>query len=270
MKRLRRAVMIALSTLLAAYAALAGLIFFAQRGMIFPVPPGAREPSLPGGALLRIPTPAGTVFAFHVPAPPGAPTVVHFHGNGEQLGDSAYLAERFRAQGLGFFSVEYPGYGLARGAEPSESGLYAAAQAALEYLHGALGTPPERIVLFGQSLGTGVATEMAARGHGARLALVSPYTSIADMGARLLPWLPARLLVRDRFDTASKAPRLTLPVLLVHGIDDEVIPVDMSRQLARIFPRVELRLLEGAHHNDVLQVRGGAGLEALIAFARAQ
>jgi uncharacterized protein len=75
-------------TLMLCYLALCGLVFFNQRRLVFPVPAGAREPELPGSALLRIPGPEGTpVFALHVPAPPGAPTVVHFHGNGEQLAD---------------------------------------------------------------------------------------------------------------------------------------------------------------------------------------
>ena len=243
-----------LATLLLCYLALCALVFFNQRRLVFPVPPGAQEPGLPGAELLRIPGPEGsTVYALYVPAPPGAPTVVHFHGNGEQLGDETRLARLYQDAGLGFLAVEYPGYGLARGKEgPSETGLYAAAQAALGYLHGALGVPRERTVLQGQSIGSGVAVEMAKRGEGARLILITPYTSLVELGGRLFPWLPAWLLVRDRFDTVSKAPDIQVPVFIVHGTRDEIIPVDMGERLGTVFPHATVRILEGKHHNNVL------------------
>lgn len=257
-------------TLLLCYLALCGLVFFNQRRLVFPVPPGAREPVLPGSTLLRVPGPEGTeVFALHVPAPRGAPTVVHFHGNGEQLGDEAWLAQRYQEAGLGFLAVEYPGYGLARAGEgPSEEAIYAASEAALEYLHRELGVSRERTVLQGQSIGSGVAAEMAKRGQGERLVLITPYTSLVALGERLFPWLPARWLVRDRFDTAAKAPGLRLPVFILHGTRDEVIPVDMGRRLGTLFPHVTVRILEGKHHNNVLDTRDV--LEELFQFARGE
>ena len=258
-----------LATLVIAYVGLCVLVFLNQRQLVFPVPPGAREPALPGASLLRIPGPEGsTVYALHVPAPDGAPTVVHFHGNGEQLADgSTWLAQRFQDAGLGFYAVEYPGYGLAAvGQGPSEKGIYAAAERALAHLHGELGVPRERTVLQGQSLGSGVAVEMAKRGLGTRLVLITPYTSIVEVGARIFPWLPARLLVRDPFDSAAKAPELKLPVLIVHGTRDEVIPVDMGQRLGTLFPNATTRILEGKSHNDVLD-RPDI-LQELVRFAR--
>jgi len=247
--------LLVLGTLVMLYVGLCVLVFLNQRQLVFPVPPGAREPKLPGATLLRIPGPEGsTVYALHVPAPEGAPTVVHFHGNGEQLADgSTWLAQHFQEAGLGFYAVEYPGYGLAAvGQGPSEKGIYAAAERALAHLHGALGVPKERTVLQGQSLGSGVAVEMAKRGLGTRLVLITPYTSIVEVGARIFPWLPASLLVRDPFDSAAKAPELKLPVLIVHGTRDEVIPVDMGQRLGTLFPNATTRILEGKRHNDVL------------------
>jgi uncharacterized protein len=176
------------------------------------------------------------------------------------------LAQRFQEAGLGFYAVEYPGYGLAAGQEPSEKGIYAAAEAALAHLHGTLGVPRERTVLQGQSLGSGVAVEMAKRGHGARLVLISPYTSITEMGARIFPLLPASLLVRDPFDSAAKAPGIELPVLIVHGTRDEVIPVDMGQRLGTLFPNATVSLLEDRSHNDVLE-RPAILLE-MMEFAR--
>jgi alpha-beta hydrolase superfamily lysophospholipase len=265
--RAQRVFFIIAATLLLGYLALCVLVFVRQREMLFPVPPGAREPKLPGASLLRIPGPErSTVYAFHVPAPEGAPTVVHFHGNGEQLADTAWLAQRFQEAGLGFYAVEYPGYGLAAGQGPSEKGIYAAAEAALTHLHETLGVPRERTVLQGQSLGSGVAVEMAKRGHGARLVLISPYTSITEIGARIFPLLPASLLVRDPFDSATKAPGLRLPVLIVHGTRDEVIPVDMGQRLGTLFPNASVRLLEGRSHNDVFD--RPSTLQDVVRFAR--
>ncbi|WP_152621848.1 alpha/beta hydrolase [Archangium violaceum] len=259
--------LLVLVTVVIAYVGICLLVFLNQRHMVFPVPPGAREPSLRGATLLRIPGPVGSmVYAFHVPAPAGAPTVVHFHGNGEQLADGAWLAQRFQEAGLGFYAVEYPGYGLAAVQAPSETGIYAAAETALEHLHQQLGVPRELTVLQGQSLGSGVAVEMAKRGHGSRLVLITPYTSIVELGARLFSWLPASLLVRDPFDNAAKAPGLKLPVLIVHGTRDEVVPVDMGQTLGTLFPNATVRLLEGKRHNDVLDQP--ATLQELVRFAQ--
>lgn len=255
------------ATLLVGYLALCVLVFVRQREMLFPAPPGAREPELPGATLLRIPGPEGsTVYALHVPAPEGAPTVVHFHGNGEQLADTAWLAQRFQDAGLGFYAVEYPGYGLAAGQGPSEKGIYAAAETALAHLQGALEVPRERTVLQGQSLGSGVAVEMAKRDRGARLVLISPYTSVTEIGARIFPLLPASLLVRDPFDSAAKAPGLRLPVLILHGTRDEIIPVDMGQRLGALFPNATVRLLDGRSHNDVFD--RPSIFENLMRFAR--
>jgi alpha-beta hydrolase superfamily lysophospholipase len=251
------------------YLGICVLLYVRQRELLFPVPSGAREPPrLAGASLLRMNGANGApVYALHVPAPPGERTVVHFHGNGEQLADKAWLAQRYQEEGLGFYAVEYPGYGLmGEQGPPSEEGIYAAAEVALEHLKRELGVPKERTVLQGQSLGSGVAVEMAKRGYGERLVLLTPYTSIAEMGARVLPWLPVRLLVRDRFDSAAKAPGLELPVLIAHGTRDEVVPVDMGQELGKLFPNATVRLLEGRTHADVLNQR--AVLEELMEFAR--
>jgi pimeloyl-ACP methyl ester carboxylesterase len=224
---------------------------------------------VPGGLLLRIPGPSGsTVVALHVPAPPGSMTVVHLHGNAEQLADLSWLASQLRTRALGFFAVEYPGYGLAATGAPSEEAIDAAVEAALLHLRGPLGVPNENILLLGQSLGSGPAVEMVRRGYGARLVLVSPYTSIPEVGARSFPFLPVRLLVRDRFDSASKASAISLPVLIIHGTRDEVIPFDMGERLSSLFPRARLRRLEGAHHNDMFDWEQGVALDEIAAFAQ--
>jgi uncharacterized protein len=250
------------------YGALAVLFATLQRKLIYPRPAPARAPAWPGAELVRIPHETlGEVLALYRPAAADSPVWVHFHGNGEQLADTAALGVRLSARGLGFFGVEYPGYGLAPGS-PSEETLYAAAIAAVDHLERKLGVPPERIVLAGQSLGSGVAMELAHRGRGARVVLVSPFTSMGDMAARVVPWLPARWLVVDRFDSLNKADRVRQPTLLVHGDADTLIPIEMSRVLHQALPRAELHVVGGAEHNDVWATGGAALLARVATFCR--
>lgn len=243
-----------LAALLIGYGGLVGAVYALQRKLIFPAPQGDREPTK---GLVR----GDGFFAMHHP---GTPTVVHLHGNAEALWHSEWLAEKYAERGLGFYAIEYPGYGLAGATPVSEDAIYATVEKAIAALERTV--PKDQIVLQGQSLGSGVAVEMAKRGHGSRLILVAPYTSIADVAAEAFPFLPGRWLVRDRFESASKAKGISLPVLLVHGSEDEVIPTHMGRTLAGLFPNATLRIIEGAHHNDLID--RPEVLEALTAFSR--
>jgi uncharacterized protein len=252
---------VAVVTLLGGYLALMVAVFFVQRSMLFPVPQSAVEPRLAGTSLEQM----DGALALYLKAQEHAPTVVHFHGNGQQLADTAWLGEELRRHGVGFYSVEYPGYGLLRsGGEPSEEAIYASAEKALHHLESRLGVRRDQMVLQGQSLGSGVAVEMARRGWGKKLVLVSPYTSIVDMGALAFPFLPARMLTRDPFDSVAKAKEISKPVFIVHGTKDEVIPTAMGKALAGLFPGARLSLVEGAGHNDVMTPKL---VEAITQFA---
>jgi fermentation-respiration switch protein FrsA (DUF1100 family) len=221
------------------YLVILGYFAFAQRSFIFPAPPRGRAP-----AYLLV---AGHYFAYL----PGSSVVVHFHGNGEDLGDAGSMIDLLHSLGAGVLAVEYPGYGAMPG-RPSEKSLYDAAESALRWLRDEQHVPADRIVLQGQSLGSGVAVEMACRGWGARVVLISPYTSMADLGKQLFAWLPVSLLVRDRFDTLSKAPQIGAPVLIIHGTDDEVVPFAMGERLSHVFPHATLQPIKGGQHNDLL------------------
>lgn len=260
---MRRKILHVVLAALAVYAVTGAAVALGYRRGLYPAPAVARAPAADGARVVRF---EGGL-ALHAEAPPGAPTVVHFHGNGEQLADLDPLVAAYQTLGLGVYAVEYPGYGLLADEDPSEESLYAAAEAALLHLRGALGVPRERTVLAGQSLGSGVAAEMALRGHGDRLVLLSPYTSIVEMVRRFAPLWPVGLLIADRFDTLSKAPRLTLPVLIVHGDADQLIPVEMARELGRTFPRAELSIVPGAGHNDLLGADGGEALRTIARFS---
>jgi pimeloyl-ACP methyl ester carboxylesterase len=163
------------------------------------------------------------------PARPGLPTFVIFHGNGSSLTDFAGTGERLHAQGFGVVLAAYRGYSGNSGS-PSEDGLMADARAVLAGV-------PRPVVLWGHSLGSGVAARMAAEGRAAALILESPYTSVPDVAARRFPIYPARYFLRDRFDTLSLVPEIRVPVLIIHGTRDRAVPYDMGVTLAKRFGR---------------------------------
>lgn len=158
-------------------------------------------------------------------APPAAadgPVIVYFHGNGGHLG---YRADRYRAfhrAGFGVLALEYRGYGGNPG-KISETGLYDDARAAMAYLR-QQGVAEGRTVLFGESLGTGVAVQLALESAPRLVVLEAPFTSVAERAQELYYYIPARWLVWDRFDSRSKIGRVRSPVLILHGTNDGIVP----------------------------------------------
>jgi alpha-beta hydrolase superfamily lysophospholipase len=251
-RRLKKA---ALNLLFAAmaYALIVGAARLLHRRVLYQ-PPGDYQPppgDVPEGATLLTATAADgvTVNALEFPAPKAARTIVHFHGNAETVEANAFLAREMKKRGFAMVLVEYRGYGRSRGSSPNEEGLYLDAAAVLDALAGR-GVGPDRIVLWGQSLGTGVAAEMARRGRGSRLALVAPFTSTVDMASRVVPFLPASMVMIDRFDTLSKAPSIAAPTLVVHGDIDDVIPFEQGEKVSHALPHgTFLKVPEGRHDN---------------------
>lgn len=207
------------------------------------------------------------VHALHLPATRPGWTVVHFHNNRDTAADGADLARALHARGFGVLLVEYRGYGLSGGAAPSEEGLYADAEAALAGLAGT-GVHADRVVLWGASLGTGVAAEMARRARGAALVLVTPYTSIPDVVHAAAPFAPAELLSPDRFDTLDKAPSIHVPTLVVHGDADGIVPFWMGTRLAAAIAGAQLVRIAGGHHGDLFLRERERILDALGAMVR--
>lgn len=140
-------------------------------------------------------------------------------GYGERPEYYAYA----RATGLSLFAFDYRGFGASEGT-PDEQGLYADAEASYRYLVDSLGVPPQRIVIFGHSLGSGVATELATRVPAAGLVIEGGYTSVPDRGAELYPWLPVRAIASQRFESIRKVGDLTLPKVYLHSPTDDIIP----------------------------------------------
>jgi len=248
-RRLKVAILVVGGT----YVLAAGALSLGYRPFLYPARRDNLEPSVSCGSLVRIETRgAPTVFALYAEAPKGAPTLVRFHGNGEDLVDEAREVQTFHDLGLGVLSVEYPGYGLARAQAPTEPALYDAAARAIGFLRDQ-GVEKDATVLLGFSLGSGVAAEMAKRGFAGRLVLMAPYTSIPDVISHYAPVLPVGLLVRDKFDTLSKAAAIDVPTLVIHGDRDNVIPPAMGDRVAAALPHATSLVIQGGHHNDLVQ-----------------
>jgi pimeloyl-ACP methyl ester carboxylesterase len=259
-----------LVTGVAVYAGLCVLARVVSRKLIYPAP--APRAWTSGIELLRLRASDGAdVHAAFIAPPAGARTIVFFHGNGEQIDDSVPLAHELARRGFGVALVEYRGYGpSARGAgptQPTEEGLYLDAETVLDAL-ASRGIAPQTVALWGTSLGSGVAAEMARRGRGASLVLVTPYTSVPAVAARVVPFLPARWCVPDRFDTLSKAEAIRVPTLVIHGDRDEVIPFAMGERVSRAIDGARFIRVDGGHHNDLFAREGTRLMDAIDAHAR--
>lgn len=176
-------------------------------------------------------------------------TIVFFHGNADSLATAAPIADPYIAAGYGFLLAEYRGYSGLPGS-PTETGLYNDARAYLNELN-ARGVPSARIVLFGHSLGTGVAVQMATEQPVAGVMLLAPCLSIPKVAQVHFPFLPAALLARDRFASEKKIGAVRVPLLVVNGTLDEVIPPSQGVKLFELANQPkEFHSLEGLGHND--------------------
>jgi pimeloyl-ACP methyl ester carboxylesterase len=206
-----------------------------------------------------------SVTALHFPAPDGAPTIVHLHGVGVTMREVVPVGEALARRGLGVVLVEYRGFGESPG-RPTEEGLYEDALAVLAALS-ADERSTEEIVLLGVSLGSGVAVEMAARGFGSRLILVTPFTSASRVLRRLLPFIPPFLIASGRFDNAAKAGRIGIPTLVIHGDRDWVVPQSMGRALAEAIHGARLVIVPRGGHTDLFDRPEAAVLDAIVEHA---
>ncbi len=179
----------------------------------------------------------------------GQPTILYFHGNGGSLAGRADRIAAYLARGQGIAMMSYRGYSGSSG-QPSECANVADAKLAYDTLV-SWGVPPGEIILYGESLGSGVAAQVAAARKTAGIVLDAPYTSIVELGASAYPFLPARLLMTDRYETMRVIANVQAPLLVIHGDQDEVIPVDMGRRVFAAAPEPkEIVILRGAGHND--------------------
>ncbi len=190
-----------------------------------------------------------TLIAWQGKARSGQPTLLYFHGNGGSVAGRATLIAKYMMRGRGVMMMSYRGYGGSSGS-PSERANVADARLAFDSLL-ADGVRPQDIILYGESLGTGIAVQLAGERNVGGVILDSPYTSVVDRAAELYPFLPVGLILSDRYETSRHIAKLHAPLLIVHGEADEVIPVAMGRKLFALAnePK-EIVTLPGAGHND--------------------
>jgi pimeloyl-ACP methyl ester carboxylesterase len=269
-----------------AYLGLLALVALLQGQMIYP---GAARQGHPGcaltpardSALLSLRTADGErVMALFGPAmttdgrPRGdasrRPTLIFFYGNAMCLADATGLFGQFRHLGLNVLVPDYVGYGMS-GGSPSEDALYATADAAYAHLLARNDIAPGRIISSGWSLGGAVAIDLAHRKPVAGLAVISTFTSAADMGRQLLPFFPYSVLLRSRFESQKKIAAIRIPTLIIHGRRDSIIPYAMAEQLAGSAAGrpVTTYAVDRADHNDIFD-QGGRALMAAIGKLAAQ
>ncbi|MFN0219007.1 MAG: alpha/beta hydrolase [Hyphomicrobium sp.] len=243
----------ALIALAALYAAAVIIMYVAQRAFLyFPdaerVAPAAVN--LPTVKELWIAAPDGEkVLVWYGKAKPGQPTLLYFHGNGGSLAIRDVRIRRYMALGRGVFMMSYRGYSGSTG-KPSEAANVADAKRAYDALI-AEGVAPDDMIIYGESLGTGVAVQVAAEKKARGVILDSPFTSIAERASQLYPWLPVKWLLQDRYDSRSYIAKVRAPLLIVHGELDRVVPAQMGRELFVLAnePK-QIAIIPGAGHED--------------------
>ena len=251
---MKRAAVIATRALVAIYAGLCGILFFAQRSLLFhPVPALGHAPT----ATLDVP---GATLRIATRPHDGPRALLYFGGNAEDV--SRTLPELAGAfPGHAIYAPHYRGYG-GSGGRPSERALHADAAAVFDDVR----ARHADVDVIGRSLGSAIATRLAATKPVRRLVLVTPFDSILALGGRLFPFLPVRLLLADRFETVKDAPRVAVPTLAITAGADEVVPGDHTRRLLEAFQPgiVEERAFPAAGHNDISL--DPAYLETIVAF----
>ncbi|MBT7943187.1 MAG: alpha/beta hydrolase, partial [Alphaproteobacteria bacterium] len=247
--------------------------YLMQRQLIYHPDQYLASPSQAGVAemqVLRVTTDDGVTLTFwYRPAQPGQPTMVYFHGNGSNLAGRASKARPYLDAGFGVVLAAYRGYGGNPG-NPSEPGLYADARAQLGFLK-RQGVGAGKWVLYGESLGSGVAVQMAyeqAQGISGTppnpvgaVILEAPFYSLADTAQSHYPYVPARFLLRDRFDSGTKIGKVKTPVLVVHGAQDGVISQDQGKRLFQTAQEPkQAHWIPAAGHNNLYDY----GVAALV------
>lgn len=235
------------------YAAAGGALYFGQRALLYRPPDTiARTPAsegFPEASTIRIKTRDGEqLVAWFAPPKDGKPIVLFFHGNAEIL---AWRVERFKKltrDGIGLLAVSFRGYAGSTGS-PSEAGLIADGEAA--YGFAIARYPADRIALWGYSLGSGVAVQLAAKHPVAKLVLEAPYTSTADVAAARYPFMPVRSAMLDQFQSIEYIKDVHAPLLILHGAEDHVVPISFGERLfaAANEPKRFVRFPEGGHIN---------------------
>lgn len=229
-KRLRWLFLGLLVIALTGYAGVLSYLYANQRHLLYLNRHEIETPDIRGVPIedVRIATPDGeTLQAWYAPPQAGKPVFLFFHGQGAKLeqGKARYI--RIHAEGSGFLALAYRGFSQSTGT-PSEQGLFTDGLAAYDWLR-AKGFSPANIVIHGHSLGSGVATYVAAHRPARALILEAPFTAASDVGAKRYPYIPVAWLMRDHFDNVERIKDVHMPVLVAHGTADHTIPFQQGR-----------------------------------------
>jgi fermentation-respiration switch protein FrsA (DUF1100 family) len=235
----------------ACYFGFVALLYFAQRSILYPIPERVRTSPAAAGFPQAdehvLSTSDGEkLVVWHVPPRADQPVIIFFHGNGDILAWRVPWFREMTAGGAGLIAVSFRGYAGSSGS-PTEAGLLQDAEAAYAFANQRYA--PERIVVWGFSLGTGPAVALAANRRIGKLILEAPYTSIADVAAAAFPIAPVRWFVRDTFHSDQWIANVTAPVLVMHGEQDRTIPIRFGERLYELArqPKQMVRFPEGGH-----------------------
>ena len=265
-----RGVVVTAGVLIALPAVVLGLLWGFQRSLIY-LPQGAPAGRPPGAEDVVLHTGDGLDLAawWFAASDPGAPAVLVADGNGGHRGLREPLARSLVDAGLSVLLFDYRGYAGNPGS-PTEEGLAADVRAARAFLVDEAGVPPERLVYLGESLGAAVVTELATEHPPAGLVLRSPFRDLAAVASEHYPFVPARLLLRDRFPVAEQVARIDVPTIVVWGSADSIVPPEQSRAVAQAAAGL-VRAVEvpGADHNDPALLDGPELVDAVVDAARA-
>lgn len=254
--------------LLIYFALLTGL-FLAQRDFLYV--PSYNKPLLTSAGIIgmeeiKVQTKDNlTLFGWYkAPAVPEKPTILWFHGNASDVGWSAVRAMPFIKQGYGVLLAEYRGYSSNPG-KPTEEGLYADGRAFWEWLKDH-DTKPENIILYGESLGSAVALQLAYENPVLfTLVLEAPFTSVLDIARTRYPMVPVSMLLKDRYDNAAKIRAVRAPIIIVHGDADKVVPLAYGQSLYENAPEPKsMIVIQGGGHNDLYQHRAAERVLSLL------
>jgi fermentation-respiration switch protein FrsA (DUF1100 family) len=250
-KSLYRAAGLVVVAVAALYVAACGYLFIFQRDYVFE--PGGTLATPAEKGLARVEVVAlqakdGTqLTGWYAPASPGRSTLLYFHGNSGNVSGRAKRFAQVLGSGFGLLAMSYRGYPGSGGA-PSEAGFFSDGLEVFDWL--AARTPD--LVVYGESLGTAVATYVASERPAKALVLEAPFTAALDIAAATYPWVPTSLLMRDPFLSRENILRVDEPLLIIHGTDDQVVPVEMGRKLFALAREPKkLAIIDGAAHSDL-------------------
>ncbi len=235
----------------ALYLLVVAAAWLGQRRLMY-VPDSTRVPPSAIGLSevteIELQSPDGVrLVAWRTPAPANRPTILYFHGNAGNLSGRADRFQRYQRLGFGLLMMSWRGYSGSTGS-PSEANNIADAKLAYDTLLKD-GVKPADIVLYGESLGSGIAVRLAGEREVGAVVLDAPYTSVVDVALLAYPYLPVRPLLRDRYESNRHIARVSAPILILHGERDTIIPVRMGKALFSLAPEPKKLFLypEGGH-----------------------